>query len=184
MIRSVNGKKPKIHPHSVLLENVSIFGNVTLEAHCSIWPGSVLRAEGKESITIGEGTNIQDHCCVHTEIGYNVTIGKNVTIGHGVILHACHIADDVLVGMGAIIQDGAKIEKNCFIGAGALIPKNMIVPEGHLAYGVPAKVIRPLRIEELEEITASAKEYHELSKHILQQEQEDKKEYSYNQRNL
>lgn len=169
-----------IHPSCILLENVSIFGNVELSAGCSIWPGTVLRAEGKEKITVGEGTNIQDQCCVHTELDCDVKIGKNVTIGHGVILHGCQIEDHVLIGMGAVIQDQVKIEKNCFIGAGALLPKNMTVPEGHVAYGVPAKVVRPIRDSELQEILASAEEYHELSKYILANETEDKKEFSYN----
>lgn len=182
LIRSVKGKRPEIHESCVLLENVSIFGNVRLSAKCSVWPGSVLRAEGDESITVGEGTNIQDNCCIHTEIGYDVKIGRNVTVGHGVILHACEIKNHVLIGMGSVVQDGAVIEENCLIGAGALINKGMVVPKGHLAYGVPAKVIRALKPEELHEISASAEEYHELLECILKEEESDRAYFDYNKR--
>lgn len=162
MIRSIRGYHPEISKSAFLFEHVSIYGNVSIAAHCSLYPGVVIRAEGADPVTIGPGTNLQEHVMLHTQEGYPITIGKNVTIGHGAILHGCSIADHVLVGMGAIIQNGVAIGKNCLIGAGAVLKEHMKVPENSMVYGVPARIVRPLREEEIAHIAEAAREYQVL----------------------
>ena len=116
------------------------------------------------NIIIGENTNIQENSVVHVDINSPCIIGKNVTIGHGTIIHGCSISDNVLVGMGSIILNNAKIGKNTIIGAGSLVTQGKEFPEGVLILGNPAKVIRQLTEAEIESIQRSADNYVSLSK--------------------
>ena len=118
----------------------------------------MLRSES-ETIEIGEDTNIQDNCVLHTDTGFPMTIGRGCTIGHAAILHGCTIGDNTLIGMGAIVLNGAKIGQNCIIGAGALVPQGMEIPDGSLAFGSPAKVRRALTEEEIAANRATAAFY-------------------------
>lgn len=147
-------------------EGAVIIGDVTLGDGVSIWPNAVLRGD-QNSITVGDKTNIQDNCTLHEGLDYPLTIGEGVTIGHNAIVHGCTIGDYTLIGMGSIIMNGAKIGKNCLIGAGALVTQNTVIPDGSLAFGNPAKVIRPLKQEELEENKASAERYLKFAKEVL-----------------
>ncbi len=156
------GKDCYIFPQAVLLGNVEI-GN-----QCIIYPSAVIRGEGNK-VTIGNGTNIQENSCIHTEIGIDVTIGNHVTVGHNAIVHACKVEDNCIIGMGVIIQNHAVIEQNCIIGAGSVVPQNMVVPEGHIAYGVPAKIIRKITPEDYKEIVDSAKEYQQYREELLKE---------------
>ncbi len=169
MIKNYKEFIPVVPDSCYIFDNASIIGNVTLGERCILYPGVVVRGE-KEKVIIGNNTNIQENTCIHIESGYDVNIGSNVTIGHNCILHACTISDDCLIGMGAILQDGAIIGKNCFIGAGTLIPRNMIIPDGHIAYGFPAKIIRPITQKEYNEIRISAEEYMEYLDEFKRQE--------------
>ncbi|MFI5411241.1 gamma carbonic anhydrase family protein [Kaistia sp. UC242_56] len=120
-----------------------VIGKVTLGDEVGIWFGAVLRGDN-ERITIGARSNVQEHCVLHTDMGYPLTIGEGCTIGHRAILHGCVIGENSLVGMGATIMNGARIGANCVIGAGALVPEGKEIPDGSLVVGVPAKVIRAL----------------------------------------
>ncbi len=133
-------------------------GDVTIGADSSIWYQAVVRGDS-DRIRIGERTNIQDGCILHTDCGLALEIGDGVTVGHGVILHGCQIGDNTLIGMGAIVLNGAQIGKNCLIGAGALVTQGTVIPDGSLAFGNPAKVRRMLTREEIEENKRSAAGY-------------------------
>ncbi|RAI01199.1 gamma carbonic anhydrase family protein [Acuticoccus sediminis] len=120
-----------------------VMGDVVLGEKTGIWFGAVLRGDNT-TITIGEGTNIQDHVMVHVDPGYPATIGKGCTVGHRAIIHGCTIGDNTLIGMGAIVLNGANIGNNCIIGAGALITEGKEIPDGSLVVGMPGKVVRQL----------------------------------------
>ena len=137
-----------------IADDAVIFGDVQFGEECSVYYHTVIRIEGG-TIVIGDGTNIQDNSVVHGP----VHIGKDVTIGHSCIIHGCTIEDNSLIGMGSIIMDNARIGKNCIIGAGSLVTEGTVIPDGHLAFGRPAKVIRPLREEEIRQNHESAKWY-------------------------
>ena len=133
-------------------------GDVALGKDCSLWYHATVRAD-RAPIKIGIGSNIQDNCVVHVDKGFPVTIGNYVTVGHGAILHGCQVGDGSLIGMGAIILNGAKIGRNCIVAAGALVTQNTEIPDGMLAMGSPAKVIRKLSEEEIASNRKNAEEY-------------------------
>ena len=145
-----------------VFDGAKIIGDVKLSKESSIWYNAVVRAD-IESVSIGERSNVQDNCTVHVSEGKPVSIGKNVSIGHNAIIHGCTIDDDVLVGMGAIILNGAHIRKNCLVGAGALVTENKDFPEGSLIIGSPAKAIRQLTDDEIKSIKDNADEYVNLA---------------------
>jgi carbonic anhydrase/acetyltransferase-like protein (isoleucine patch superfamily) len=109
----------------------------------SIWFGAVLRGDN-EWIEIGEKTNIQDNCTLHTDPGFPLTIGGGCTVGHNAILHGCSIGKNTLIGMGAILLNGAKIGDNCVVGAGALVGEGTVVSDRTVVVGVPAQKIRDI----------------------------------------
>ena len=154
---------PSVGKDTYIFPNALLLGNVIIGEKWIVYPNVVIRGE-KHKAVIGDGTNIQENSCIHVEVDADVIIGKNVTIGHNAIIHACTIENNCVIGMGAIIQNGAVIEENCIIGAGSVVPVNMVIPKGHVAYGVPAKVIRELKKEDYEEIRESAEEYQEYRK--------------------
>lgn len=135
-----------------------VLGDVTLGANVGIWYNAVVRGD-RGPIVIGKGSNVQDNAVVHLDESFPVTIGENVTIGHGAIIHGCIIGDNTLVGMGAIIMNGAHIGKNCIVAAGALVPQGMEVPDNSLVIGSPAKVKRPITDEEIATSLRNARAY-------------------------
>jgi carbonic anhydrase/acetyltransferase-like protein (isoleucine patch superfamily) len=135
-----------------------VIGNVTLERDASVWWGAVVRGDN-ELITIGQGSNVQDGCVLHTDPGYPLTIGKDVTIGHLAMLHGCVIGDGSLVGIGAIVLNGARIGKNCLIGAKALISEGKEIPDNSLVMGVPGKVLREISPEHALRMRRGAADY-------------------------
>ena len=139
--------------------NATVVGDVYLGEDASVWYGAVVRGD-TGVITIGDGTNIQDNCVVHEK----TTIGRNCTIGHGAIVHGCTIGDETMVGMGAIVLNGAKIGKNCLIGAGAVVTGKMDAPDGSLILGNPAKVVKEVSPEMIDEIKKDAALYIQLAK--------------------
>lgn len=149
---------PVIPESTFVDELASVKGDVTLGERCGVFAGAVLRGD-EESITVGEETNIQDGATLHCDEGNPLVIGKQVTIGHRAIVHGCVIGDGSLIGMGAIVMNGVKIGKNCLIGAGALVTQGTVIPDGSLAFGSPAKIIRPLRQEEMDDSIEKAKAY-------------------------
>lgn len=126
-----------------IAETAAVVGRVRIGIDVSIWFGAVLRGDN-EPIEIGNRTNIQDNCALHTDPGFPLTIGTECTIGHAAILHGCTIGDSSMVGMGAIVMNGAKVGANCLVGAGALVSEGSVFPDGSLIVGTPARVIRPI----------------------------------------
>lgn len=163
MIMDFEGVNPIINKNTYISESVDIVGKVKVEENANIWFGARLRGDVNE-IVIGENTNVQENSAIHVDITSSCIIGKNVTIGHGAIIHGCNISDNVLVGMGSIILNNAKIGKNTIIGAGSLITQGKEFPEGVLILRNPAKVIRELTKVEIESIKKSADNYVSLSK--------------------
>jgi carbonic anhydrase/acetyltransferase-like protein (isoleucine patch superfamily) len=120
-----------------------VMGRVRLDRNASVWFGAVLRGDN-ELILLGEGSNVQDGCVLHTDMGAPLTIGRNCTIGHQAMLHGCTIGDNSLVGIGATVLNHAVVGKNCLIGAHALITAGKTIPDNSLVLGAPGKVIRQL----------------------------------------
>lgn len=143
-----------------------IIGNVTIGNNVGVWYNAVIRAD-MENIVIGDNTNIQDNCTLHTGSGFPIVIGNGVTIGHNAIVHGCSVGDNTIVGMGSIILNGAKIGKNCIIGAGALVTGKIEIPDNSIAFGNPAKVIRRMTEEDVESNKNNARKYVELIKKYL-----------------
>ena len=150
--------KPSQDPDAWVAPDANIIGNVVLEAGSSVWFGATLRGDN-EVIHVGRGSNVQENCVFHTDMGFPLMIGENCTIGHKVMLLGCTIADNSLIGMGATILNGAKIGRNCLIGAGALITENKVIPDGSLVMGVPGKVVRELDAAAIQGLTTSALHY-------------------------
>ncbi|KAB3537275.1 gamma carbonic anhydrase family protein [Alkaliphilus pronyensis] len=158
MFKALKEKKPYIHESCFIAETADIIGDVKIGENSSVWYKAVLRGDGN-SIIVGKNTNIQDNTVVHISNIYPTIIGDNVTVGHSGVIHACTIGDNSLIGMGAIILDGAEIGNETIIAAGALVPPGKKIPSGVLAVGSPAKVARELTIEEKESLKESAKQY-------------------------
>lgn len=149
---------PDLHPDTWIAPDANMIGKVVLEAGASIWFGSTLRGDNEE-IRIGAGSNVQENCVMHTDMGFPLSVGTNCTIGHKVMLHGCTIGDNSLIGMGATILNGAKIGKNCLIGAGALITEGKVIPDGSLVMGAPGKVVRDLNEAAIKGLTGAALHY-------------------------
>lgn len=159
MIIPFKGKFPVYEDTVFIAENASVIGDVILGRETSVWFNAVIRGDVNK-IRIGERTNIQDGSILHvTHKKYSLHIGNEVTIGHNAVVHGCTIKDRVLIGMGSVILDNSTVNSNCLIAAGSLIRENFIVPEGVLAAGVPAKIIRDLNAEEILKIRQSALNY-------------------------
>ena len=136
--------------------DANVIGNVVLEDDASIWFGATLRGDNEE-IRVGQGSNIQENCVLHTAPGFPLPLGRNCTVGHKVMLHGCQIGDQALIGMGATVLNGARIGKHCLIGAGALITEGKEIPDGSLVMGAPGKVVRQLSDEQIAGLLKTAK---------------------------
>ena len=173
-IRPYLDKTPLLGERSYVDPAASVIGDVVLGDDVSIWPGTVVRGD-VNFIRVGARTNIQDGSIVHVSHdgphaklgGFATVIGEDVTIGHMAIIHACRIEDAVLIGMGAIVLDGAVVKKHGFVGAGALIAPGKVVGEGELWLGNPAKKMRMLSDAEIEALYYSAQHYVRLKNHYL-----------------
>ena len=163
-IRSFLGKTPAIGPDVFVAESAVLTGDVVVGAESSIWYGAVLRGD-VGLIRIGARTNVQDLACIHTTQGQStVVVGDEVTIGHGAIVHGAHVGHGTLIGMGSIVLDNAEIGDEVLIAAGCLVPPRMVVPDGSLVRGHPAKIVRPLSPEERARGRVSAAHYVELAR--------------------
>lgn len=143
MIYALDGIAPEIAEDTWIAPDANVIGRVVLETGASVWFGSTLRGDVEE-IRVGAGSNVQENCVFHTDLGFPLMIGANCTIGHKVMLHGCTIGDGSLIGMGATVLNGARIGKGCLIGAGALITENKVIPDFSLVMGAPGKVVRTL----------------------------------------
>jgi carbonic anhydrase/acetyltransferase-like protein (isoleucine patch superfamily) len=160
------GKQPQVGERVFLAEGACLVGDVSIGDDSSVFYNAVLRGDLAE-IKIGKRTNIQDNVCIHVSTGVGVSIGDEVTVGHGAVLHGCTIEDNVLVGMGAVIMDGALVMKNCIIGAGALVTAGKNFPEGSLVMGSPAQIIRPLTTDEIKNVKAGVEHYLDAKDELL-----------------
>ena len=138
--------------------DAAVIGKVRLERNASVWFGAVLRGDN-ELILVGENSNVQDGCVLHTDMGSPLTIGRNCTIGHKAMLHGCSIGDNSLIGMGATILNNAAIGRNCLIGANALIAEGKAIPDNSLVMGMPGKVVRVLDAEAIARLPKAAAGY-------------------------
>lgn len=140
-IHAYEGHEPTIAKGVWIAPNAQVIGRVTLGEDVGIWYGAVLRGD-INTIRIGARSNIQDNAVVHLADNFGVELGEDVVVGHGAILHACKIGNNVLVGMGSIVMDGAEIGDDCVIAAGALVTPGKKIPAGSLVVGSPGKVAR------------------------------------------
>lgn len=141
-----------------IADGARVLGDVEIGKNSSVWFNAVIRADSAK-VKIGSRSNIQDNAVIHTSKDFGVRIGDNVTIGHGAIVHGCTVKNNVMIGMGAIVLNGAVIEENCIIGAGALVTQGKVIPAGSLVFGNPAKVVRSLTDSEISSITDNAASY-------------------------
>lgn len=149
---------PAIDASAYVADSANIIGKAEIQANASIWFDVTIRGDN-ERITVGENSNVQEGCILHTDPGYPLTIGKNVTVGHQAMLHGCTIAEGSLIGIQAVILNGAKIGKNCLVGAGALITEGKEFPDNSLIIGSPAKAVRTLGEEDIARMHGNTANY-------------------------
>jgi carbonic anhydrase/acetyltransferase-like protein (isoleucine patch superfamily) len=166
-IQTFLGTLPSVHPTAYVAPGATVIGDVTLGEQSSVWFSAVVRADINR-IVIGPRSNIQDGAVVHLADEFGTFIGEFVTVGHKAIVHACTVADEVLVGMGAIILDGAEIGARSIIGAGALVTGGKKIPAGSLVVGSPGKVVRQLTLDEQAGIRVWAEKYVEVSRAYIE----------------
>lgn len=154
---------PRLHPTAFVVPGAVVIGDVALGEEASVWYGAVLRGDINR-IVIGAKSNIQDNAVVHLADDFPAIVGELVTVGHSAIVHACTIDDEVLIGMGAIILDGAEIGARSIIGANALVTGGMKIPAGSLVYGSPAKVVKQISLDDQKTIATWAWKYVENAK--------------------
>ena len=158
LVAGVGGREPRLDPDAFAAPTSVVLGDVALGPRSSVWYHAVLRGDC-ESISVGEGSNIQDNSTVHADPGFPAVVGAGVTVGHNAVLHGCVIEDGVLVGMGATVLNGARIGTGSLVAAAALVPQGMQVPPHSLVAGVPAKVRRELTADERAMVRLNAEHY-------------------------
>ncbi len=158
MIYALNDFRPELASTCWIAPSADVIGKARLLHNASVWFGAVLRGDN-EWITIGENSNVQDGCVLHTDMGAPLMIGSYCTIGHKAILHGCTIGDNSLIGMGAVVLNRAIIGKNCLIGASALIPEGKVIPDNSLVVGAPGRVVRQLDEVAIGDLRKSAEGY-------------------------
>ncbi|MCJ7631306.1 gamma carbonic anhydrase family protein [Candidatus Bathyarchaeota archaeon] len=165
-IHEFKGKMPKIDSTVFVDDSATVVGDVIVGMGSSVWPNAVLRGDSG-AIRIGKNVSLQDNVVIHSKTHGQVVIGDNVSVGHGAILHGCEIGSNVVVGMGAIVMDDAKIGDWVIIGAGAVVTENMLVSSKSLVLGIPGRVVDQLDEEKLRYIRENTEEYVELAKQYL-----------------
>ena len=159
LILPVKDQYPQMGENCFVAENATIVGDVILGDNCSVWFNAVIRGD-VNSIRIGHKTNIQDGAVIHcTYQKAATTIGNNVSVGHNAIVHGCTIADNVLIGMGAIVMDGAVVQSNCIVAAGAIVLENTLCESGYIYAGIPAKKVKPISPEQIAGLDKTAGNY-------------------------
>jgi carbonic anhydrase/acetyltransferase-like protein (isoleucine patch superfamily) len=158
--------KPSIADDAYIADDATVVANVEVGPEASIWHQAVLRGDVAR-IVVGPQSNVQDGAVVHVADDHPAVLGRLVTVGHKAIVHACTIADEVLVGMGAIVLDGARVGTRSIIGANATVRQDMEIPPGSLVVGTPARIVRTLSEEEQEGIKVWALRYVRLSREYL-----------------
>ena len=149
---------PQVAASAWVADSAQVMGTVELAEDSSVWFGAVLRGD-TELIRIGRGSNVQDGTVIHADIGFPVTLGEHVTVGHQVMLHGCTVGDGSLIGIQAVVLNGARIGRHCLVGAGSLVTEGKEFPDGSLIMGSPAKVVRQLTPEQIAGLQRSAEHY-------------------------
>ena len=167
-MNSSTGRKPTIAPDAFVAPGAFLSGSVTIGPKASVWPAASLRGD-IAPISIGEESNVQDNAVIHVATAQGVTVGRRVTIGHGAVVHACTIGDECLIGMGAIILDGAVIGDHCLIGAHATVLMNSVIPPGSMVVGSPGRIVRTLSEQEQAGLGSWADHYLVLSEEYKRQ---------------
>lgn len=155
---ALDDHEPQLGPEAWVAPDANVIGRIVLGAGVSVWFGSTLRGDN-ETITIGDGSNVQENVVMHTDMGFPLTIGAGCTIGHKAMLHGCTLGENTLIGMGATVLNGAVIGRNCLIGACALITEGKQIPDGSLVMGAPGKVVRQLSDSEIAAFQTTARHY-------------------------
>ncbi len=159
MIRPFHGVIPRIAASAYVDASAQVIGDVVIGERSSVWPNVSIRGD-VNIVRIGDETSIQDNTVVHVDYGqYPCIVGNRVTVGHRVVLHGCEVADDALVGIGAVVLNGAKIGAGAVVAAGALVPEGMQVPANVLVMGMPAKVRRDVTPDEQERFRKNSENY-------------------------
>lgn len=166
-IYELDGVAPRMADSAWVADNAQVMGDVALGEGASVWFGATVRGD-TETITIGEGSNVQDGSVLHADHGFPLTIGARVTVGHQVMLHGCTIGDESLIGIGAVVLNGARIGRHCLVGAGSLVTEGKEFPDGSMILGRPAKVVRELTPEQIDGLRMSAAHYVENARRYRQ----------------
>ena len=167
-IYRLGDQRPKLADDAWVADSAQLIGRVELAAGASVWFGAVLRGDN-EPLVIGRNSNVQENCVLHADEGMPLLLGEGVTIGHQVMLHGCTVGDNSLIGIQSILLNGARIGKNSLVGAGSLVTEGKTFPDGVLIVGRPAKVVRELTPEQIEDLRRSAREYVERARHFREQ---------------
>jgi len=149
---------PQVADSAWVADSAQLMGKVVLAEDASVWFGAILRGDN-ETLTVGRGSNVQDGTVMHSDPGYPLTLGADVTVGHQAMLHGCSVGDGSLIGIQAVVLNGAKIGRHCLVGAGSLVTEGKEFPDGSLIVGSPAKVVRQLTPEQIEGLKRSAEHY-------------------------
>lgn len=156
---TLEDRKPELRgSEHFIAPSADVIGSIVMEDRSSVWFNAVLRGDN-EPIHIGEQSNVQDGCVMHTDPGYPLTLGRGVTVGHQAMLHGCTVEDCSLIGIKAVILNGARIGRYCLIGANALITEGKEIPERSVVMGSPGKIVRTLTDEEAEKLREAAQIY-------------------------
>jgi carbonic anhydrase/acetyltransferase-like protein (isoleucine patch superfamily) len=154
----IGDKQPSVAPSAFVAREATLVGEVVLGENASVWFGAVLRGDN-EPIRVGAGSNVQEGAVLHADPGYPLTLGDNVTVGHQAMLHGCTVGDGALIGIQAVVLNGAVIGASCRVGAGAVVTERKVFPDRSMILGAPAKVVRQLSDEEVAGIRGIADNY-------------------------
>ena len=157
-IYQLGDRIPRIDPSAFVYETATLIGLIELGREVNIWPYAVLRGDN-EPIVVGDGSNVQECCILHTDPGFPVTIGANVTVGHQAIVHGATVGEGSLIGIQAVVLNRAVIGRNCLIGAGAIVTEDKVIPDNSLVLGAPGKVVRTLTEADIANMHANTASY-------------------------
>ena len=172
MIYRLDDVRVKLKGDCFIADNATVLGNVSVGHDVSIWFNVVIRGDS-ELISLGDDSNIQDGSVLHTDPGFQLILGKGVTVGHKAMLHGCSVGDYSLIGINAVVLNGAKIGSHCLIGANTLVPENMVIPDGSLVVGSPAKIKRELTPAQRQGLESSAQHYVENGRRFSKELKQD-----------
>ena len=161
VIRSLTGHAPQLGPGAFVHDAAEVIGRVALGARASVWPRAVIRAD-TEDVSVGDETNVQDGAVLHADPGFPCVVGVRVSIGHLACVHGCTVEDDALIGIGAVVLNGARVGSGSIVGAGAVVAEGVQVPPGSLVLGIPGLVTRPTSAEQREGVRRTAARYVEM----------------------